>query len=228
MNRRSFLSSLAAAMATPVLAHTAIADTTQTIDWKLFTAADNSIRSRFDLTTPWTSGGKAYASDAMVMISCDGSGVETGPSSKRPDIAACDWYRFDEAGWQPSQFIRRAVKSDILMCPNCVRDHLHFEHRMAVTPIDFSKTSVWDELDEEFYDPARVFPGCSHCKEGYMDGGYVLQFGDSIFDPALIKRFELTGEFEIKPEEHCLLVRGDGWRGAVMSLIPENFKDFRL
>lgn len=120
MQRRTFLQSVAAAMASTVTGRLPAADVPLSIDYSRFTDYEPV---RYDLDTPWSHEGVTYATDSRILISHAGEFSGDG-GGRFPDVGKLWWDEFDIRGWKP--FPMRQRRLDFtgqspypFACPEC-------------------------------------------------------------------------------------------------------------
>lgn len=246
ISRRSFVQSLAAAMATPTIG-LAFTPTKPQIRWDLFT---DDIAMRWDLSAPWVVNNSTFATDGRALISAIGCDGDTGEGRKVPSLHMLPWDDFDKAEWKSSRSLNRvATNSEDMVCTDCFGFGVIGARTkckcgdMVVDedgkPVLNHKEWIFSDVDAEdfgFDEPicrrcqntGYIGNICQRCKgSGYVsDDVYRWQLDGMTFCPGLLGKFQTLGDFDCllttqsvdRKEQPLMLIRFDGGCGMLMGM----------
>lgn len=224
MNRRTFMQSVAAAFASPILSRIAPVAVYREIDWSLFVDAMPRKSDRFDLASPFVQNGLRIATEARLLIAAPDESGDGESRARVPDCSVLPWREFDSAGWS-----RLTEQTRILIdqqypyeCPSCfgkgsfgnVRqcdaNHDDFEECRLCCNTQF----VGDYPCEECGGRGEVYQG-------------IAEVGGCYFEEAKLARIRTIGDVDVRIARQrkedggmalLLFQRGDGARGFLASL----------
>lgn len=218
MQRRSFLQSLAAALATPVLGCSALRLSVPTIQWNQWV---DPLAMRYNLAKPFVMNGFTYATDGRKLIRTLGDcELVDAEKSKRPDISVLPWDLFDSGGWRDLKFSNDHCESECITCNKCC----------GLGRI--GNDLVWDddEGDDLFWDNKTGWKGgveCELCQgSGGIDCGFCYLVDGWNFDPGILQPVVNLGNVEYKLDSHPDYASGITGFSAVMLFRCEDVQGF--
>lgn len=221
MNRRTFLQSLGAAMATASMG-VKFTPASPSIDYRLFTTVDSV---RYDLSSPFSIGSTVYATDASVLIAHPGAIADVDSDRCVPKLSGLDWHEFDTGGFRPLHLVRNPT--EVLPCEACFGIGRTGNYR-ACNHEHIADNGVCYDCRDHGYCGGDV---CSVCSGAVWVSDYMYKVNGLDFAPEMIARIKTLGDLDVKvlrKEDEwsirkghhgiCLFRGANGVRGMLMGL----------
>ena len=227
MNRRSFMQSVAAAFAAPVLSRIHLPVQYREIDWELFCDYESGY---YDLTSPFSQLGCRAATDSKILLAMPDDTYDDGPTRKLPNLSCLPWDEFETGGWSPLPAQTRSSWVDTvdMNCPECFGRGGFGNTRRCPA---YADDTEWDDPCQTCCRSGWLYDrACDACKGTGSTYQWMARVNGVCFDESYINRIRSIGDTDVKifedyyqvswqertRSELLLFRRGDGTRGFLM------------